>query len=120
LTQVRQVFAADRAAVFLQNADGELRPANTVGLSEEYVASVRASYRQAAGGAAMIRRTPVYVPDVLTDPIMTPLREAALREGFRSMVVVPFLHEDQALGALTLYFDQPHDYEPDDLALLTM
>ena len=119
LNQARQVFGADRGAVFLREHGGPLRCANAVGLSEGYLAAVNENYRRAAGGAAEVRRQPVYVADVQTDPLMGPLHAAVMREGIRSLVVVPFIHEDSALGALALYHDTPHPYVADDLAALT-
>lgn len=119
LTQARQVFDADRAAVFLRDPGGTLRCVNAVGLSESYLAAVNEHYRRSAGGAAEMRRQPIYVGDAQTDPLMGHLHAAVMREGIRSMVVAPFIHEESALGALTLYHDTPHPYVADDLVALT-
>ncbi len=119
LNQARQVFGADRGAVFLREPGGPLRCANAVGLSDAYLAAVNENYRRAAGGAAEMRRQAVYIGDVQTDPLMGPLHAAVMREGIRSLVVVPFIHDETGLGALALYHDTPHPYVAEDLAALT-
>jgi signal transduction histidine kinase len=119
LTQTRQLFGADRAAVFLQGDGGELRCVNAVGLSGEYLNAVNQMYKQAAGGRVEQTGQTLVVEDATVSPAMGPLRAMAAREGFRSMVVTPFVYHGRPIGALTLYHDSPHEYSADDVSALT-
>ena len=117
VTQARQVFGADRAAVFLQSRRG-LHCANAVGLSSEYLEAVNRLYTAAVGGQVEQSRRTVYVADAPADPLMGPLRAAAGQEGFRTLVVVPFIQQGMPTGALALYHDTVHVYGDEDLAAL--
>jgi signal transduction histidine kinase len=119
LTQTRQLFGADRAAVFLRGDGGELRCVNAVGLSGEYLSAVNQMYKQAAGGRVEQTGRTLVVEDATASPTMGPLRVMAQREGFRSMVVTPFVYHGQAIGALTLYHDSAHEYSDEDVSALT-
>ncbi|MDQ6747955.1 MAG: GAF domain-containing protein, partial [Candidatus Dormibacteraeota bacterium] len=118
LTQARQVFGADRAAVFLQRSDGRLYCANAVGLSATYLAEVQRSYMQAAGGRVADTAHTVYIADAPADPLMGPLQEPARHEGFRTLVLTPFNYQGRPIGALALYHDLIHPYSEDDIAAL--
>lgn len=119
LTQTRQLFDADRAAVFLATRHGGIRCVNAVGLSPAYVAAVSGLYNQQPAGGLLGTRHPVYIPDAPTDPALAALQDQIRQEGFCSLVVVPFVHQGQSIGLLSLYHDTPRAYSAEDLAVLS-
>ncbi|HUS13842.1 MAG TPA: GAF domain-containing protein [Chloroflexia bacterium] len=119
LTRTRQVFGADRAAVFLYTRANEMRCVDASGLSDEYLAAVNRSYTQSAGGQAEQERRTLYVADAQEDPVMGPLRPLAICEGFHSLIVTPFIHQGKAVGALSLYHDTVQPYDEEDLAAIS-
>ncbi|MBP2560397.1 diguanylate cyclase (GGDEF)-like protein/PAS domain S-box-containing protein [Neorhizobium galegae] len=67
-------------------------------------------------GTAAWRREPVFVKDVLADPLWDNYRELALRFGFRSCWSTPIMGADgQVLGTFALYSNAPR--EPTELEL---
>jgi len=67
-------------------------------------------------GTAAWRRAPVFVKDVMTDPLWDGYRELAVVFGFRSCWSTPILGPDgQVLGTFGLYSDAPR--EPTELEL---
>lgn len=118
LLETRRLFGADRSAIFLRGTDGGLRCMGTLGLSQDYVDAVNRFYTQAAGGRAAATLDIVYVADAQADEVMGPLRAMAQAEGYRSLIVVPFIKGGEAIGALTLYHDTGHEYSTDDTAAL--
>src|SRR5204863_279408 len=86
-----------------------------VRLSPAYLAAVNRFYEQAAGGRALATLGIVYVADAQADAVMGPLREMARAEGYCTLIVVPFVNQGTAIGALALYHDAPHTYSPDPL-----
>ena len=64
-------------------------------------------------------RAPVNLADANTDPrLPETLRAAARARGFRSRVVVPMLHHDQAVGAIAVTRREPGGFTQDEIALL--
>jgi PAS domain S-box-containing protein len=51
---------------------------------------------------AVETREPVYVEDVANDPLLEPVREALLQQGYRSLLVLPLVFGSQVLGTLFL------------------
>lgn len=47
------------------------------------------------------------------------LRVAAAREGARAVLAVPIVNKGQALGAIAVFWQEPHDDDPRELRLLT-
>ena len=64
-------------------------------------------------------RAPVNLADAHTDPrLPETLRAAARARGFRSRVVVPMLHHDEAVGAIAVTRREPGGFTQDEIALL--
>jgi len=118
LTETRQVLGADRAAVFLLTGRQHMTCIDAVGLSPEHLAAVDRWYAESAGGRAHESRKPVYIVDAARDPGLEPWRELAVREGFRSMIVLPFVQRGEPIGGLTLYYDTVHEYDKDESVAL--
>jgi formate hydrogenlyase transcriptional activator len=70
-------------------------------------------------GTAVYRREPVYVTDVLTDPIWDNYRDRLLPYGIRSVWSRPlFTSEGKALGTFSINYREPHDPGANDLQLI--
>jgi diguanylate cyclase (GGDEF)-like protein len=115
----REVLGADRCAVALGAEGGALTEMFARGLSDDYLRVTSEYVRSDVTMARLAMRTrePVVVADVLTDPRAVEIRDAAKREGFRTLAVFPLRYEERAIGALRLYHDAVRPYEPPDVAL---
>ena len=80
-------------------ASGGLPPAN-VAVLKERVFPLRIT-GEAPSGRAMLERAVVHIPDLRAAPEYRAEAPHAL-EGFRTMLVVPMLREEAALGTITL------------------
>lgn len=69
-------------------------------------------------GLVISERKPFTVLDVRTDPRF-PFREAAAREGLVSMLAVPLIVRDRAIGVLNAFTTQPHVYTEAEIGLLS-
>src|SRR5580658_6689227 len=70
-------------------------------------------------GTAVYRRGPVYVTDVLTDPIWANYRDRMLPYGIRSVWSRPlFTSEGKALGTFSINYCEPRNPGANDLQLI--
>ena len=77
--------------------------------------------RAGSCGAAVLRREPVIVEDIATDPLWEDYRELAAAEGLRACWSTPiFDAERNVLGTFALYFRQPGRPTADNLVLIDM
>lgn len=60
---------------------------------------------------------PVYAPDITEDPRFAPWREAALAEGYNSIVALPLVFRDEVIGVLNCY-DAAREYTEDQVEAL--
>jgi sugar diacid utilization regulator/GAF domain-containing protein len=115
-------------AVLLANKEtGELLIEGSFGLGEEYVRALNKDLKQMTEGTgprarsvtaqAYRTRMPAYAPDVTVDPRFAAWREAALRAGYRSIVALPLVFRDEAIGVLNCY-DEPREYTEDEVEAL--
>jgi PAS domain S-box-containing protein len=51
---------------------------------------------------AIETREPVFVEDVASDPLLAPVREILLQQGYRSLLVMPLVYGREVLGTLFL------------------
>jgi signal transduction histidine kinase len=69
-------------------------------------------------GGAAARREPVQVPDIQEPGYQTRYRELLLRQGYRAILAVPLLREEQIIGALTVSRKEPGAFAPEVVELL--
>jgi GAF domain-containing protein len=87
-------------------------------------AAVRAAFPQSLQSgethARAIRdRAPLNIADYLTDPRLSDALHASVGiRGYRSLVVVPMLHHDEAVGAIGVTRREPGGFTDDEIALL--
>jgi signal transduction histidine kinase len=101
----------------------ELRARATVGLSEDITdALLRDPLLGGEGvtGAAITNRRPVQVADMTADGVYeSRIRPLMLQSGFRAVLAVPLIREDQVLGALVVSRKEPGEFSPQVVELLT-
>src|SRR5260370_10370675 len=84
---------------------------------------------QGAAGSAALRRQVIFSPDVESRPLPmydepwpeagATLREVVPQQGYRAILSVPLASRETVLGAVCLYWDQPHAYDEREVRLLT-
>ncbi len=84
---------------------------------------------QGAAGSAALRRQVIFSPDVEAQPLPmydelwpeagVTLREVVRRQGYRAILGVPLVSRETVLGAVCLYWDQPHAPDEREVQLLT-
>jgi PAS domain S-box-containing protein len=119
LSTAQHLVAADAYAVWRYNpATDTWRAATTSGLSPEFTAEVvhqvppNSPLRQAMHG-------PLVIHDVEDMPEFGPRREAYLREGLRSGLIVPLTVSGQVSGTLVFYYREPHASSDVDIQAAT-
>jgi GAF domain-containing protein len=86
----------------------------------EALRSARVRLGEGATGQAAITRVPVQIPDILEQREFTGTRARPLitRFGYRSLLSVPLLREQQILGGLTVWRRQTGEFKPEVVNLL--
>jgi len=103
--------------MLLDEASGELRIAATQSLSEQYRRKPNLKIGQGISGRAVKDRRPIIVLDVLTDRnYMYP--DMAKKEGLCSLVSVPMMVREKALGVINSYTSVPHVFTGEEVKLL--
>ncbi len=89
---------------------------------EEFVAALRATplvYGEGAVGRAAAARAPVQVADVTdTDAYASRVRDVLVRSGYRSLLAVPLVSEDEVVGALVVNRRAPGEFPARTVELL--
>jgi signal transduction histidine kinase len=89
---------------------------------EEFAVILRATtlvYGEGAIGRAAMTREPIQVPDV-TDPAAysSRIRDALVQAGYRSLLAVPLVSEDEVVGALVVNRRAAGEFPPRTVELL--
>ncbi len=71
-----------------------------------------------AVGRAGVTREPVQVPDTLDDSYQSERKELLIRSGYRAVLAVPLVREDNLLGALLVTRKTPGAFAPEVVDLL--
>ncbi len=69
-------------------------------------------------GGAAARREPMQVPDIQDQSYQTRYRELLIRQGYRAILAVPLLRDEQIIGALTVSRNEPGAFAPEVVELL--
>lgn len=112
------VLGADRAALYLVDADGEITFVAARRLSRPYLEFVAQYYKRSVGGLLPLTRAPLFVADMSTDPRTRVMHEMAAHEGIRSMMIVPLINRADVYGAVALYHDGVYRYDQHEVAQL--
>ena len=103
--------------MLLDPTTGELRIMATQSLSEQYRRKPSLKLGQSISGRAVQERRPIIVPDVTRErDYMYP--EMARKEGLCSLLSVPMLIRDRAVGVINSYTSVPHAYTSEEIKVL--
>ncbi|HQT26930.1 MAG TPA: PAS domain S-box protein, partial [Burkholderiales bacterium] len=96
--------------------DKTVRPVAQSGYEEAYLEKVDVRWDEGERGrgptGTAIRTGEIQVnQNCLTNPLMAPWRESALKRGYQSSVALPLVHAGKILGALTLYASEPDAFD---------
>jgi GAF domain-containing protein/ActR/RegA family two-component response regulator len=115
-----QLSNTDAGVIYVfDELDQTLRVRATYGLSDELVAAIRG---QPAGASDALRRAiedrePLEIADIRDEP-PSPVREIAIRAGFRARLVVPLVGTERVVGALVIRRKQPGQFPKKTIQLL--
>jgi signal transduction histidine kinase len=115
-----QLSNTDAGVIYVfDELDQTLRVRATYGLSDELVAAIRG---QPAGASDALRqaiqdRQPLEIADIRDEP-PSPVREIAMRAGFRARLVVPLVGTNRVAGALVIRRKQPGKFPTSTIELL--
>ena len=86
----------------------------------EGLRAARIRLGEGSAGQAAVTRAPVQIPDTLDPQERTAsrIRPLLTRLGYRSLLTVPLLREQQIMGGLTVWRRQAGEFEPEVINLL--
>ena len=127
VTQACRVLGSDGASLLRQEGKaGPLKIQSACGLEADYVAGLSLALRRGAAGRVLSERQPITISDTLS---AAELRELAgllepertwlehLLPRFRALLWVPLIVQDEAYGAITLYYHEPREFSEEELRL---
>jgi signal transduction histidine kinase len=83
------------------------------GIDPQWLHTARMRLGEGVSGQAVMKRQPVYVPDTHVESDFL-----FFNPNLRSLLAVPLISRDQALGALTLDSEQPHAFDESVVQLM--
>lgn len=109
-------------SVLLLSDDGEhIVHGAAPSLPDSYVAAINGSPigpKQGSCGTAMYRGEPVFVTDILTDPLWEDYRDLAASAGLRACWSTPILSgRGKVLGSFAMYYKEPRTPTGDEAGL---
>src|SRR4029078_4263497 len=103
--------------MLLDEARGERRIEATQSLSEQYRRKPNLKVGQGISGRAVKDRRPIIVADVTTDRDYI-YRDMSKQEGLCSLVSVPMMVREKAMGVINSYTSFPHVFTSEEVKLL--
>jgi GAF domain-containing protein/CheY-like chemotaxis protein len=124
LTHANQLAGTQAGQIFDYDEETEeLRPRSTIGYTQDIADALRRNpIRKGEGvtGQAVLKRQPVQVPDIATEGAYdSRLRDLIMDSGFRALLAVPLIREDQVMGALAIARRTPGEFPTQVVDLLT-
>ena len=115
-----QLSRTDAGAIYVFDEERkEFRLHATYGMSETMIAAITGQHiglNDTNMGAAAKQRKPIQVPDIRDQP--SPVNEIVLREGYRSILIIPLLRPDHIVGALVVRRKTPGEFPQSVIELL--
>lgn len=119
---VIEVGYADKAGIFLSSErDMTLRLAQSIGLSEDYVAQFQEIVRTDDSGPMQVMRQtePMAISDVHTDSRGLGWRTLAEIEGYTGLLTVPLIASETVIGFMAVFYQQYHLFTKAELDLMS-
>lgn len=113
----RTMDSAICSIMLADEARGELHIAATQSLSEAYRNKPALKIGESVSGRVVKERRAIAVPDVTADPSYV-YPDLARHEGLCSLLSVPMLCQERAIGVINSYTSAPHVFLPDEIGLL--
>jgi signal transduction histidine kinase len=109
LDAIERALETKRCSILLFDEEGVMRFRAWRGLSE--------AYRAAVDGHSPWRRddlepTPIFVPDVETDPTMSVYLPVFREAGIGSLAFFPLVAGGRLIGKFMVYYDRPQSFSP--------
>jgi signal transduction histidine kinase len=125
LGQVTPLIDASFASIFLvDDNDRDLLKLvcahNWPQSSARFLGQLRIRTGRGPTGQAVVTREPVEVPDVFAEPTLRDWWEPARELGFTSLISLPLERSGKAIGALTFYYDKPHEFSNEERHILLL
>lgn len=119
LERAREVLGvASCSLMTLDQPTGELHSLASLDLPEKMLGRIRLKVGEGITGMAVKERVPVQSEDISTDPrVLYP--DLPKEAGLHSMLAVPLLVADRAIGVLTVFRRDPHRFTEDEERLLS-
>jgi signal transduction histidine kinase/putative methionine-R-sulfoxide reductase with GAF domain len=115
-TQAGQIYDYDEAAEALP-------PRAILGYPQELAEFLRnhpLKKGQGSAGQAVAKRQPAQVPDIAAGSALpSRLRDLMIKRGYRAVLSVPLIRENQVMGVLTVVRNQPGEFPQRVIDLLT-
>jgi signal transduction histidine kinase len=88
--------------------------------SARFLSQLRIREGRGPTGAAVAEKRAITVSDVFSDAGLREWWDPARELGFVSLITLPLIHDHDAVGALSFYFDAPRSFGEDELHLLRL
>ena len=116
-----ELSRTDAGAIYVfDEGRKEFRLHTTYGMSEAMIAAISDQHLglgNANIGAATAQRKPIQFSDIRNEPA-SPVNEIILREGYRSILIIPLLRPDSIVGALVVRRKTPGEFAQSTIELL--
>jgi signal transduction histidine kinase len=113
---VQMLLNARASTIALLTGDGdELVIEAAAGINPKWVHKARMKLGEGVSGLAVSERRPVYIRDTQSQPDFLFFDDVV-----RSLLAVPLLSRDEALGSLTVDSDQPNAFDDSHIQLMTI
>ncbi len=117
----RSLLKAQRAALHLYDrASEQIRCEFAVGLSEDYIAQLTNRFNQIPGAQVLDDKFYVLIPDVHRDSRTSPVQDLIAFEKFRAYAMFALPSPNGSMGALSVYWDQPHAISAEEVTVARM
>jgi signal transduction histidine kinase len=120
VAKAAQLSNTEAGAIYVfDDATEEFRLRATYGLEAGAVAEIRDRHirlGETAIGEAALQRMPIQIPDIKNEPSST--LDIIIRAGFRALLIVPLLSNEQIVGALVVRRRQPGEFSKSTVELL--
>jgi signal transduction protein with GAF and PtsI domain len=118
VTMTAQMMGSTICSIMLlDESSNELRIGATQSLSEQYRRKPNVKVGQSISGRAVQERRPIIVADVTREQDFM-YRDLAQREGLCSLLCVPMMVRERAIGVINSYTSKPHVFTTEDVKLL--
>jgi PAS domain S-box-containing protein len=100
-----------------------LRPVAHAGFDSGYIASAKFTWAEnehgwGPGGTAIRTGKPFLIRNISENPVFAPWREAAIQRGYKSVIALPLISENQTFGVLGIYSSELDVFDTKEVEIL--